>query len=456
MITNLHRFAGIAAIALAAAMPAAAPAQGQAAPKAAQPLLATPAQVEAEQALIALLADPAVKAAQAQVKAALAQTEIGKTPDGAARIDEVVAQWTNSLTFKELTVDRAQPVVLWGTDDTPRTWLGHTLGGVGTSGDNPDHIYRSSAVDGSGQYELIGKFDPARRPAQFVIASSKLIPEDQIKAIPANAAGLGGKTTVLSDRDIRVAPDGSFRVVIGGTAPTDGTPYIALEPGTIGVGFRDVLSDWDRQQPANLVIRRLDSQEAKPLDQADLNSRVAQRLGSYVRFWSAFPTTWFGGLQPNTISKAVPREGGWGYLAGLRFQLKPDEAILVTTTRGGAQYQGIQVVDPWMIAASGRKHLTSFNPTQVKADADGAYSFVIAARDPGVANWLDTAGLHDGYAVLRWQNFPAASDGQGLLREFKVIKLADAAKLPGLAKITPQERRAQVAAREASYTNRTR
>lgn len=455
MNVRIRRFAGIAAVALASVIPAAAPvafAQAQAA----TPLLATPAQVEAEQALIALLGDPEVKSAQAKVKAALAQTEIGKTPDGAARIDEVVAQWTSSLTFKELLVDRPQPVVLWGTDDTPRTWLGHTLGGVGTSGDNPDHIYRSSAVDGSGRYELIGRFDPARRPAQFVVAASALIPEDQIKSLNANSAGLGGKTTVLSDRDLKVAPDGTFRIVIGGPAPTDGTPYIALDPGTIGVGFRDVLSDWDRQQPATLTIRRLDSQATKPLDRADVKRRVVERLGSYVRFWSAFPNSWFGGLQPNTISKAVPREGGWGYLAGLRFSLKPDEAILVTTTRGGAEYQGIQITDPWMIAANGRRHLTSFNPTQVKADADGAYSFVIAARDPGVANWLDTAGLHDGYAVLRWQNFPAASTGEGLLREFKVIKLADAAKLPDLAKVTPQERRAQVAAREASYTNRTR
>ncbi|HEX8055814.1 MAG TPA: hypothetical protein VF481_04090 [Novosphingobium sp.] len=452
---RIRRFAGIAVVALAAAVPAivpAAPARAQAA----QPVLATPAQLEAEQALIALLADPEVKAAQARVKAALAQTEIGKTADGAARIEEVVAQWTNSLTFKELLVDRPQPVVLWGTDDTPRTWLGHTLGGVGTSGDNPDHIYRSSAVDGSGRYELVGKFDPARRPVQFVVASSALIPEDQIKSLNANSAGLGGKTTVLSDRDLKVGADGTFRIAIGGPAPTDGTPYIALDPGTIGVGFRDVLSDWDRQQPASLTIRRLDSQATKPLDRGDLKRRVIERLGSYVRFWSAFPNSWFGGLQPNTISKAVPREGGWGYLAGLRFSLKPDEAILVTTTRGGAQYQGIQVTDPWMIAADGRRHLTSLNPTQVKADADGTFSFVIAARDPGVANWLDTAGLHDGYAVLRWQNFAAASTGEGLLRDFKVIKLADAAKVPGIATITPEERRAQVAGHAASYTKRAR
>lgn len=457
-MARLHRLNTIAAAAvLTALVPhgfAAGPAAAATA-KAAQPLLATPGQVEGERALLALLADPEVKAAQSKVKADLAQTAIGRTRDGAARIDEVVAQWTNSLTFKELLVERAQPVILWGTDDTPRTWLGYTLGAVGTSGDNPDHIYRSSGVDGSGRYEIVGKFDPARRPAQFVVAVSKLIPESEIKSLSANSAGLGGKTTVLTDRDIKVAPDGTFRITLGGEAPAGGDPHVALEPGTIGVGFRDVLSDW-QQLPARLTIRRLDSAENTPLDAASLKRRVVERLSSYVHFWSAFPESWFGGLKPNTISGPIPREGGWGYLAGLRFQLQPDEAVLVTTTRGGAQYQGIQVVDPWMIGSNGRQHLTSFNPAQVKANADGSHSFVIAARDPGTANWLDTAGLHDGLAVLRWQNLQAGSTGEGLLREFKVIKLADAAKIPGIATITPQERRAQVADRETSYTARTR
>lgn len=434
---------------LVAAAPAATASAGR-------PLLATPDQVEAEAALRALLRDPDLKAAQAKVKVDLARTAIGRTPDGAARIDEAVAQWTNSLIFKELILERSRPVILWGTDDTPRTWLGYTLGAVGTSGDNPDHIYRSSAVEGSGRYEIIGRFDPARRPAQFVVAVSPLVPESQIKALSANSAGLGGKTTVLTDRDIKVAPDGTFRITLGGDAPVSGgDPHVALEPGTIGIGFRDVLSDW-AQKPSELTIRRLDRQDDAPIDRAALKRRVIDRLSSYVKFWSAFPDSWLGGLQPNTISKPVPREGGWGYLAGLRFALKPDEAILVTTTRGGAQYQGIQVVDPWMIGSNGRRHLTSFNPAQVQANADGSHSFVIAARDPGTANWLDTAGLHDGYAVLRWQNFPTTSNGEGLVREFKVIKLADAAKIPGIATITPRARRAQVAERETTYTSRTR
>ena len=35
------------------------------------------------------------------------------------------------------------------------SWLGHTLGGVGTAGDNPDNIYRLAYLDGTGRYEIV-------------------------------------------------------------------------------------------------------------------------------------------------------------------------------------------------------------------------------------------------------------------------------------------------------------
>lgn len=423
-------------------------------PAAATPQLATPDQIEAEKLLRDLLPDPVLKAEQARVKAILAQSAIGRTRDGAARLDEVIAQWTNSLIFKELLTERSTPVILWGTDDTPRSWLGYTLGGVGTSGDNPDHIYRSTIIEGDGRYEITGQFDPATRPAQFVLSVAPSV-EFHEQPLSKNRADLGKQLALLSDQDLKVEPDGSFRVTLGGPAPAADGNHVALVPGLIGVGFRDVFSDW-KQRPADLQIRRLDTASATPFDAAALRDRVLAKLEPYIRFWSSYPEQWLGGLKPNSVAPVVPRDGGWGFLSGLRFQLQPDEAFLVTLNYGGAQYTGIQVIDPWMIASDARRHQTSLNPAQAEADADGNYSFIISPRDPGVANWLDTNGLHDGFAVLRWQNFAKEAKGESLLRSFRVIKLNDAKNLPGIAHVTPEQRKAQIADRAAGYTNRTR
>src|SRR5579871_6221582 len=134
-----------------------------------EPILATPQQVEAEKTLLKLLKEPRLKQVQAAIRSKWAATPRGQSRDGAARLDEAIAQWTNSLIFGELSQYQATPAFLWGTDDTPRTWLGHTIGGVGTSGDNPDSVYRTSVIDGDSQYEIIGRFDPQRRPTQLTM-----------------------------------------------------------------------------------------------------------------------------------------------------------------------------------------------------------------------------------------------------------------------------------------------
>jgi hypothetical protein len=45
---------------------------------------------------------------------------------------------------------------------------------------------------------------------------------------------------------------------------------------------------------------------------------------------------------------------------------------------------------------------TSLNAHQARLDPDGAFRGVIAHRDPGVPNWLDTAGHRRGTLALRF------------------------------------------------------
>jgi hypothetical protein len=117
-----------------------------AAPPASRPLLATPEQVDAEKALLQLLKDPEIKRIQLNLKSSLGSAPRSLTADGAARLDNAIAQWTNSLIFAELAGYRASPAILWGTDDTPRTWLGHTVGGVGVLGVHLDDIAGSDGT----------------------------------------------------------------------------------------------------------------------------------------------------------------------------------------------------------------------------------------------------------------------------------------------------------------------
>jgi hypothetical protein len=421
-----------------------------------RPWLATDEQIAAETMLLALLPDPRIRAIQAGLRAELAATPRGRIADAARTLDGAIAQWTNSLILSEIVKRPDRPFFLWGTEDSPRTWMGHTLGGVGTSGDNPDAIYRISAIEAGGRYEISGRYHPDGPPTQLLIevnAGDKAKPRGLMPTAtaPGRQADIRS-TSQLDDRRIVAAPDGSFRITVGGEA--DGPNHMALPPsGPCMIGVRDILDDW-RGRAASLTIRRLDPAPALPWDIEVVRARVHEDLAGYVRYWANFPNQWFGGLSGNVHSPPQGRAGGWGFVAGVAFRLAPDEGLLVTTARGGAKYTGFQITDPWMIAPDARPRQVCLNGSQTAWNADGTAGFVIAARDPGVANWLDTAGLQEGFAIIRWQAVSPQLTAEGLIRDFRVVRLADIAAMSGLARVTPQQRAATVSARAAAYDTR--
>jgi hypothetical protein len=85
---------------------------------------------------------------------------------------------------------------------------------------------------------------------------------------------------------------------------------------------------------------------------------------------------------------------------------------------------------------------------QARIDADGGLRVVVSARDPGIANWVDTAGRHQGTVVFRNYRSKTAP-----VPSSRVVKLSD---LPGLlpegtATVTPEQRRADLAWRRTGF-----
>lgn len=417
------------------------------------PVLAKPEQREAERQVLDLIADPDIQAMQAELRGELAATEMGQTHDGARQLENAVALWTNSMIFAEVTAYQPVPAFIWATDNTPRSWFGYDLPGNGIAGDNPDFIYRRLTVDGEGQFEITGRINLAHRPAEMTMEVMRgNVGPMQLKNQTKKHADMGNQVGVIDDRSLTIDADGNFTIQMGGEAK--GANHIPLEPGEMTVLVRDVLSDW-AQQPAALAIRRTGGGDAPARDLAALKRDVLAKLPDYVRFWGNYHTTWLGGLKPNSYAGPVMRDGGWGFIAGLRFQLAPDEALLVTTSSGGAGYAGFQLCDNWMISPDARRHQASLNLAQAATNPDGTRSYAITPTDPGIHNWVDSAGLHNGLVLLRWQAVPPGVDKDDLIREFRVLKLAELDDMP-LPRVSPDQRKAQMAARHSLHAARAR
>ena len=56
-------------------------------------------------------------------------------------------------------------------------------------------------------------------------------------------------------------------------------------------------------------------------------------------------------------------------------------------------YMGFHLSNVWGESHDFANHVSSLNGTQAQRDDDGHYRYVVAHRDPGVPNWLDTTGL---------------------------------------------------------------
>ena len=83
------------------------------------------------------------------------------------------------------------------------------------------------------------------------------------------------------------------------------------------------------------------------------------------------------------------------------WELAPDEALFVEVEPPRGAVLELLTREPVVGDDRLRGHQSSLNGHQAVADSDGVVRAVIAHEDPGVANWLDTAGHGAGPVILR-------------------------------------------------------
>jgi len=209
----------------------------------------------------------------------------------------------------------------------------------------------------------------------------------------------------------QIAPDGSFEIVVS-TTHHDGN-WLPLEPGADTIWMRQFFYDWAHESPAALWIDRTDDGPPAPahgrLDPGFLARRldaVATNVEANVDLWlftvialrqrfcNVFPAESFGGTQ---MGAQRQQSAGVCY-----FTLADDEALLIEVTPPPAKYWSIAVCNFWLESLDYANHQSSLNGYQAVIDADGVFRAVVAHRDPGTPNWLDTVGHREGSLIYRW------------------------------------------------------
>ncbi len=224
--------------------------------------------------------------------------------------------------------------------------------------------------------------------------------------------------------ELAASQDGSFEIFLGPNPKDDGKQWIKLDPNARNVmlSLRETFYDWGASDPMDLHIEALDRDENAPqfFSEAELAARIdkARKFVEYnYQFMIAALDKIMAGsrsiheLPTNNqflLPDATAGQHGGNPLAAyvtMVYDLKPDEALIIDMGPVDARYWSFQLGTLWAQTTDFIYHQSSINGHQAQLDADGHFRAVLSLTDPGVANWLDPAGVATGMATLRFYKF---------------------------------------------------
>lgn len=272
---------------------------------------------------------------------------------------------------------------------------------------NPDSSSRWGAENADNQY-LWARIDPA---LDYCIRGERGSAFDFLIEVKEGYMQLGDERNFATLTADAVACDdeGRFEIRLSGTRPPaiDAGRWLPLDPDARYVAIRQYLCDWQRETPARFTIECLTPGEVAPADPANVAARL-EDAGEWTlasaRFWTEWTDALREGFVPGVLPPARKYAGGADdiYYGNAFYRLGPDEALVVDTDPPDARYWQFQLCDRWFRSADWAERTTSINHLQARLDGDGRFRCVVAHRDPGVANWLDTAGETEGVLQYRW------------------------------------------------------
>lgn len=273
-------------------------------------------------------------------------------------------------------------------------------------GDNADAMYYHSQIAGGQRYRIYG-----RRKGEVYLSLT-------VHSGDRPGGWATGVVSAINHQDIDFDDDGNFELILepgssGFHSSSDAVSvisrhyflnerYAAADPSVQPELFIEPLeppppplppSDEDmaaRLDALNEFIRAnsIDRPMLNPLATPDWFSLIPNRLGQ--------PAKW----QPDNAG------GGWGavdnaYSAGL-FRLDEDEALIIEGVMPDCVFANVLLWNRFMQSFDYRYQQVSLNKKQMQIAPDGSFTIVIAARNPGVTNWLDTAGRKNGIVFWRF------------------------------------------------------
>lgn len=310
---------------------------------------------------------------------------------------------------------------------------------------NADTVYRAASITPGASYRLRGRQGSVNHAilAQF---------------LPPGAQGEGGRPH-LDLSTLATDEDGRFDLLISPEKPEGHEgDWWALNPAANRMMIRMVSSDWARELEPTLSIERVDQPITRPRVPAAVLEAKLRALPRAVDFIALMFVGHHGKMrEEGLVNRVRTYNVGMGALDGQfyyegAYDLAEDEALIIESdVPKSCMYRSLILTNELYETTDWYNNHSSLNGSQAAPDSDGKLRIVIANRDPGVKNWLDTAGYPRGVIQGRW----TGCDSQPIPTVTKVTLGNLRKHLPAdVATVSPEEREAIIRERRRALQER--
>lgn len=291
-------------------------------------------------------------------------------------------------------------------------------------GDNPDALYYTAFINPTRAYRIRGNTGGA-----------------DFTSFSFERAGNDGHPTrgvafVLDDRDLTIAPNGDFEFRIGPGARSK--PWFELTPDIGMIQTRHYFETEkavcaDPLKEIALRIEPLDDAGPRPApDDASIAASI-QRVSTFLRGTTIGMPMMQPGKVPSWVSLVPNRFNPPEIPAGdigfanrsaaytmAPYALGPDEALVMEGRFPKCRFANVVLWNRFLQTYDYETHVISRNRRSTTLLPDGRFRIVLASRDPGVPNWVDTQGRPSG--LVYWRFLLPEGDIEPV--EAKVVPLA--------------------------------
>jgi hypothetical protein len=341
-------------------------------------------------------------------------------------------------------------VQVFGSNVRHPDWVPHTGPLFPWGAPNHDTIYGFAPIDARGTYRVSG------------VQGTETIASLMFRKGGANTGQVHGATLGEIDvQAIKTGEDRCFSLLISAERPAGYQGlWFALPPEATGLVARHVTEE-PTQRDGAWSLERLDCAAGSIVTTpAALASQVAHMCG-FVSRLNEFLLRLVKKLRDEGYTNrflADRFQGHGGIAAQMYFQslfeFDDDEVLIIESALPATvNYWSVQLVDPFYSAIDFIFHSSAYNGRQASIGSDGRVRFVVSGRDPGVPNWLDTAGWRRGGMFWRWHR--ASDFPEPRVLRVKASQLRD--HMPADTPLTSdQERQDARCARISHYQSRRR